>query len=171
LRAGRNQQEIARFLKRAQVPGLPFEECFEPKPGCWVGRCHSCPKLKQKMSLASHGQWILWPGHPKQCQNHPGLAEGQPEGPLVQGNLAYQLKINTKKVFWPHKDSGFCGLATQNIAKIAQDWLKANLKDHWSKEIWPPSSKDCNPLVISCGAKLRERLINGLITPWPPSRP
>jgi hypothetical protein len=135
LRAGRNQQEIARFLKRVQVPSLPFEECFEPKPGYWVGRCHSCPKLKQKMSLVSHGQWILWPGHPKQCQNHPGLAEGQPEGPLVQGNLAYQLKINTKKVFWPHKDSGFCGLATQNIAKIAQDWLK----DHWSKEIWPPS--------------------------------
>jgi len=99
LRAGRNQQEIARFLKRAQVPGLPFEECFEPKPGCWVGRCHSCPKLKQKMSLASHGQWILWPGHPKQCQNHPGLAEGQPEGPLDQGNLAYQLKINTKRSF------------------------------------------------------------------------
>ena len=94
------------------------------------------------MSLVSHGQWILWPGHPKQCQNHPGLAEGQPEGPLDQGNLAYQLKINTKKVFWPHKDSGFCGLATQNTAKIAQDWLKANLKDHWSKEIWPPSSKD-----------------------------
>jgi hypothetical protein len=113
LRAGRKQQEIARFLKRAQVPGLPFEECFEPKPGCWVGRCHSCPKLKQKMSLASHGQWILWPGHPKQCQNHPGLAEGQPEGPLVQGNLAYQFKINTKTVFWLHKDSGFCGLATQ----------------------------------------------------------
>jgi hypothetical protein len=51
------------------------------------------------MSLASHGQWILWPGHPKQGQNHPGLAEGQPEGPLVQGNLAYQLKINTKKSF------------------------------------------------------------------------
>jgi hypothetical protein len=20
------------------------------------------------------------------------------------------------------------------------------MKDHWSKEIWPPSSKDCNPL-------------------------
>jgi hypothetical protein len=56
---------------------------------------------------------------------------------LVQGNLASQLKINTKKVFWSHKDSGFCGLATQN---------KAILKDHWSKEIWPPSSKDCNPL-------------------------
>jgi hypothetical protein len=67
LRAGRNQQEIARFLKRAQVPGLPFEECFEPKPGCW--------------------------------------------------------------------------LATQNNAKITQGWLKANLKDHWSKEIWPTSSK------------------------------
>ncbi len=47
---------------------------------------------------------------------------------------------------WLHKDNGFCGLATQNTAKITQDCLKANLKDHWSKEIWPPSLKDCNPL-------------------------
>jgi hypothetical protein len=47
---------------------------------------------------------------------------------------------------WPQKDNGFCGLATRNTAKTIQDRLKANLKDHWSKEIWPPSSKDCNPL-------------------------
>jgi hypothetical protein len=40
---------------------------------------------------------ILWPGHPKHSQKHLGLAEGHPEGTLVQG-------------------------------------------------IWPPSSKDCNPL-------------------------
>jgi hypothetical protein len=65
--------------KSAQVPGLPFEECFEPKPGCWGGRCHSCPKLTHK------------------------------------------------RFFWPHMDSRFCGLATQNTAKITQDWLKANL--------------------------------------------
>jgi hypothetical protein len=88
LRAGRNQQEIARFLKRAQVPDLPFEESFEPKPDCWVGRCHSCPKFKKNI---------------------------------------FGLR--------------FCGLATQNTAKITQGWLKANLKDPWSKEIWPPSSK------------------------------
>ncbi len=78
LRAGRNQQEIARLLKRAQVPDLPFEESFEPKPDCWVGRCHYCPKFEKKISLASRRQWILWPGHPKHSQNHPGLAEGQP---------------------------------------------------------------------------------------------
>jgi hypothetical protein len=42
--------------------------------------------------LASHGQWILLPSHPKHSQNHPGL-------------------------------------------------VKANLKDYWSKEIWPSSSK------------------------------
>ncbi len=34
-------------------------------------------------------------------------------------------EINTKKVFWPHEDSGFCALATQNTAQITQDWLKA----------------------------------------------
>ena len=71
--------------------------------------------------------------------------EGQHEVPLVQGNLASQLKFNTKKVFWPHKGSGFYGLAAQNTAKSTQNWLKANLKDHWSKEILPPSSKECNP--------------------------
>jgi hypothetical protein len=81
-----------KISKSAQVPDLPFEESFELKPGCWVGRCHSCPKLTQKGLLASHGQWILLPSHPKNSQNHPAL-------------------------------------------------VKANLKDHWSKEIWPPSSK------------------------------
>ncbi len=129
-----------KISKSAQVPGLSFEESFELKPGCWVG------------------------------------------------------KINTNKVFWPPKNSGFCGLATQNTAKITQDWWRPTwrtigprksglaaqnlykkcllasqeqwilwpghpkhskkhpglaeviLKDHWSKVIWPPSWKDCNPL-------------------------
>jgi hypothetical protein len=27
---------------------------------------------------------------------------------------------------------------------------------HCLKEMWPPSSTDCNPSDISCGAKLRE---------------
>jgi hypothetical protein len=56
--------------------------------------------------------FVAWP--PKTQPKSPRLAEGQPEGPLIQGSLASQLEINTKKVFWPHKDSGFCGLATQN---------------------------------------------------------
>ena len=46
----------------------------------------------KKGLLASQGQWILWPGRPKHSQKHPELAEGQPEGPLVQGNLASQFK-------------------------------------------------------------------------------
>jgi hypothetical protein len=27
-----------------------------------------------------------------------------------------------------------------HTAKITQDWLKANMENHWSQEIWPPSS-------------------------------
>ena len=127
--------------KSAQVPSLPFEESFEPKPGCWVGRCPSCPKFTQKMSfgLTQTVDFVAWP--PKTQPKSPMTGEGQHEVPLVQENLASQLKINTIKAFWPHKDSGFCGLTAQNTAKSTQDWLKANLKDHWSKEIWPPSSK------------------------------
>ena len=60
---------------------------------------------------------------------------------LLGRQMPFLTKINAKNVFWPHTDIGFCGLATQNTAKITQGWLKANLKDPWSKEIWPASSK------------------------------
>jgi hypothetical protein len=28
-----------------------LKKVFELKPGCWVGRCHSCPKLTQRRSF------------------------------------------------------------------------------------------------------------------------
>ncbi len=93
------------------------------------------------------------------------------EVPLVQGNLASQLKINTKKVYWPHKGSGFYGLAAQNTAKSTQNWLKANLKDHWSKEIWPPSSKECNPSDHFMWSEVEREVNRHPLTPWPPSGP
>jgi hypothetical protein len=43
---------------------------------------------------------------------------------------AIPVQNKNKKCLWPHTDSGFCGLATQNNDKITQGWLKANLKDH-----------------------------------------
>ncbi len=48
-------------------------------------------------------------------------------------------KINTKRFFWPHTDSGFCVLTTQNTAKITLDWLKANLKDHCPRKSGLPA--------------------------------
>jgi hypothetical protein len=36
--------------------------------------------------------------------------------------------------------------APAHTTKITQDWLKAYLKNHCPKEIWPPSSLDCNLL-------------------------
>jgi hypothetical protein len=35
-----------------------------------------------------------------------------------------------------------------DTAKITQNWLKANMENHWSQEIWPPRSPDCNPLDL-----------------------
>ena len=29
---------------------------------------------------------------------------------------------------------------------MTQTWLDSNLPDFWGKEVWPPSSPDCNPL-------------------------
>jgi hypothetical protein len=36
--------------------------------------------------------------------------------------------------------------APAHNSKRTQEWLKANLPEVWEKEIWPPSSPDCNPL-------------------------
>ncbi len=36
-----------------------------------------------------------------------------------------------------------------HTVKITQDRLKANMENHWSQEIWPSSSPDCNPLDLS----------------------
>jgi hypothetical protein len=36
-----------------------------------------------------------------------------------------------------------------HTAKITQNWPNANTENHWSQEIWPPSSPDCNPLDFS----------------------
>ncbi len=86
--------------KSAQVPGgLHFEKFFSPKPGCWVGRCPSCPKLTQKMSfgITQPVDFVAWP--PKTQPKSPMTGEGQHEVPLVQGNLASQLEINTKRSF------------------------------------------------------------------------
>lgn len=35
--------------------------------------------------------------------------------------------------------------APAHTANKTQAWLKKNLKEFWSKDIWPPSSPDCNP--------------------------
>jgi hypothetical protein len=31
-------------------------------------------------------------------------------------------------------------------SKATQEWCRENLPEFWLKEIWPPSSPDCNPL-------------------------
>jgi hypothetical protein len=49
--------------------------------------------------------FVAWP--PKTQPKSPMTGEGQHEVPLVQENLASQLKINTIKAFWPHKDNDF----------------------------------------------------------------
>ena len=35
---------------------------------------------------------------------------------------------------------------TAHIAKIVQAWCKENYKSFWSKELWPPSFPDLNPM-------------------------
>jgi hypothetical protein len=46
-----------------------------------------------------------------------------------------------------------------HTAKLVQEWLSDNLK-FWSKEIWPPSSPDLNPLDFSIWAFVQARACN-----------
>jgi hypothetical protein len=46
-----------------------------------------------------------------------------------------------------------------HTAKITQNWLKANMENHWSQEIWPPSSPECNLLDLSMWREF-EREVN-----------
>jgi hypothetical protein len=46
-----------------------------------------------------------------------------------------------------------------HTAKITQEWLKGNMEIHWSQEIWPPSSPDCNYLDPSMWSVF-ERKVN-----------
>jgi hypothetical protein len=36
--------------------------------------------------------------------------------------------------------------APAHNSKRAQDWCRENLLEFWGKELWPPTSPDCNPL-------------------------
>ncbi|QQP49879.1 Putative transposable element, partial [Caligus rogercresseyi] len=39
--------------------------------------------------------------------------------------------------------------APTHTTKIVQDWCAANFYHFWSKELWPLSSPDCNPLDLA----------------------
>ena len=37
--------------------------------------------------------------------------------------------------------------APAHTAKITQNWLKTNVPNFWTKDIWPPNSPDLSPMV------------------------
>jgi hypothetical protein len=65
---GKKSTGDCKVSKSAQVPGLPYEDSFEPKPGYWGCRCPFCPKFTQKRSFGLTRTNVLWPGHPKHSQ-------------------------------------------------------------------------------------------------------
>ena len=71
----------------------------------------------------------------------------------VKINQHVYLDMLKHKVFaWVQKAMGETGItfqqdgATSHTAKKVQDWYKSNFKSFWTKELWPPSSPDLNPM-------------------------
>jgi hypothetical protein len=108
---------------------------------------------------------------PKTQPKSPMTGEGQHELPLVQGNLASQLKINTQQAFWPHKAVDFVAWPPKIQPKAPRTGLRPTWRTIGPRKSGLPAHQIVILQIISCGAKLRERPINTLITPWPPSGP
>ncbi|QQP38391.1 Hypothetical protein FKW44_018955 [Caligus rogercresseyi] len=45
-----------------------------------------------------------------------------------------------------NKDLGYRTQLPPHKSRETQAWLLENLPYHWSPDLWPPSSPDCNPL-------------------------
>ena len=47
--------------------------------------------------------------------------------------------------------------ATAHTAKLVQAWCKGHFKSFWSKELWPPSSPDLNPMDFGIWSILEQK--------------
>ena len=82
----------------------------------------------------------------------------------VKINQHVYLDMLKDKVFpWVQKAMGETGItfqqdgATSHTAKKVQDWCKSNFKSFWTKELWPPSSPDLNPMDFGIWSILEQK--------------
>ena len=113
--------------------------------------------------------FVAWP--PKTQPKSPMTGECQHEVPLVQGNLASQLKINTKKVFGLTRAVDFMAWPPKTQPKAPRTGWRPTWRTIGPRKSGLPVQKNVILQIISSGAKLRERSLDTLITPWPPSGP
>ena len=105
---------------------------------------------------------FLWSGRPTRLDEMPsgqqnlsiscktGFDEDFEEGLMVSAD-AYMHVMDTVVKPWMEGTAGDRhyvfqqdGAPAHNANKM-QAWLEENLKEAWPKNIWPPSSPDCNP--------------------------
>ena len=76
----------------------------------------------------------------------------------------YLKMLKDKVVPWVRKVTGNEGItfqqdgATSHTARLVQDWCKDNFRSFWSKELWPPSSPDLNPMDFGIWSILEQKV-------------
>lgn len=84
------------------------------------------------------------------------------EGVKVNQHVYLKL-LEDQLVPWVNSTFGETGVtlqqdgATSHTAKRVQEWCKKNMAGFWSKELWPPSSPDLNPMDFSIWSILESK--------------
>ncbi len=168
LHTGRKQQETARFLIVHRPLVYLLKKVLNQNQDAGLVRCPSCPKLTQKMSygLTQTVDFVAWPLKSQPITHDWWRPTWSTIGPRKSGlpaqltqKRSFGLTSTVDFVAWPPK--------TQPTAP------RTGWRPTW-RTIGPRKSgllvqKIVILQIILCGAKLRERSINTLKTPWPPS--
>jgi len=84
------------------------------------------------------------------------------QGVKVNQHL-YLAMLKDSVIPWIERSLGDSGVtlqqdgATSHTAKLVQSFCKDNFKGFWSKELWPPSSPDLNPMDFGVWSLLEQK--------------
>ena len=121
--------------------------------------------------MALHRQWILWPNHPKHSQNHPWLVKANMKYHWSKEIWPPRSKLTQNRSFGLTRAMDFVAWPPKTQPKAPRTGWRPTWRTIGPRKSGLPVQKNVILQIISCGAKLRERSIDTLITPWPPSGP
>lgn len=148
LRAGRSTREISEFL------GLPKDLVHRTKRSYDASEnleefCPSRKKHARRSDAKRDEEFVA--SVAKKIDENPGKPHFFEPGVRLNADSYVDVLTNVVKPWMDEKANGRDYVFQQDSApahkaRETQSWLHSNVPHHWSPDLWPPSSPDCNPL-------------------------